>query len=110
MLLAFARSLGPISPTFGEAGSQWVDWAKRFGPTALVGYILGWIIWPLRVDVYERFWMPLLGAGLALFARSIYRQIRYGHEDPDGHPVAAAEHEDLDTLPAHEGERSPEMI
>ena len=110
LLLAFARSLGPISPSFGEAGSQWVDWAKRFGPTALVGYVLGWLIWPLRVDEYERFWMPLVGAGLALFARSIYRQIRYGQVDPEGHPVAAAEHEDLDTLPAHEGERSPEMI
>ena len=107
---AFALASGPISPTFGEAGSQWVDWAKRFGPTALVGYILGWLIWPLRVDEYERFWMPLLGAGLALFARSIYRQIRYGREDPDGLPVAAAEHEDLDSLPAHEAERSPEMI
>lgn len=73
--VAFAASLGKISPTFGQAGAAWLDWAKRFGPTALVGYVAGWIIWPLRVDSYSPVWMPLLGAGLALFIRSLYRQI-----------------------------------
>lgn len=73
--IAFASTLGPLSPTFGEAGSAWIDWAKRFGPTALVGYVAGWFIWPLRVDTYSSVWMPLLGAGLALFIRSIYRQV-----------------------------------
>jgi branched-chain amino acid transport system permease protein len=78
VMLLFARALGPLSPTFGEAGGRWVDWAKKFGPTALAGYIIGWIIWPLRVDSYSSLWMPLLGAGLALFIRSIVVQIIHG--------------------------------
>jgi ABC-type branched-subunit amino acid transport system permease subunit len=78
--LVIARSLGPIAPTFGEAGAAWVDWGKRFGPTALVGYVAGWLIWPIRVDTYSKLWMPIVGALLALFVRSIYRQIRYGRE------------------------------
>ncbi|WP_040496551.1 ABC transporter permease subunit, partial [Ilumatobacter nonamiensis] len=113
-LLAFARFLGPLSPTFPEAGSQWVSWAKRFGPTAVVGAILGYLVWPLRVDTYDQFWMPLYGAALALFARSIYRIIRYGR--PSGDDDSGPPHHDLDdmdhldTLPAHEGEHAPEMI
>lgn len=71
----FARTLGPVSPTFGEAGMAWVGWVKRFGPTALVGLILGYLVWPLRVDTYSWIWMPLLGAILALFARSLFRQL-----------------------------------
>ena len=66
----------PIAPTFGEAGRQWASAGRRFGPTALVGYVLGWLIWPLRVDTYSPFWMPILGAFLALMARSIFLQIR----------------------------------
>jgi branched-chain amino acid transport system permease protein len=89
VVLAFARSLGPISPTFPEAGATWLDWAKRFGPTALVGYVLGWLIWPLRVDTYESFWMPLVGAGLALFIRSIYLQIRHGRTPVESAPPPA---------------------
>jgi branched-chain amino acid transport system permease protein len=73
--LAFARVIGPISPTFGEAGSTWWSAIRRFGPTALAGYVIGWIIWPLRVDTYSRIWMPILGAFLALFIRSIVLQI-----------------------------------
>ncbi|MEL6891527.1 MAG: ABC transporter permease [Actinomycetota bacterium] len=84
--VAFAAViLGRVSPSFGEAGGAWVDWAKRFGPTALGGYVLGWLIWPIRVDTYSKLWMPLLGAGLALFIRSIYRRIRYpelAHPEP----------------------------
>ena len=78
VVLAFAKVVGPISPTFAEAGSVWASAAKRFGPTALVGYVLGWIIWPLRVDTYSMFWMPILGALLALMARNVYLQIRGG--------------------------------
>ena len=83
VMLLFARALGPLSPTFGEAGGTWVDWAKKFGPTALAGYVIGWIIWPLRVDSYSALWMPLLGAGLALFIRSIALQIIRGRPTPD---------------------------
>lgn len=83
VVLAFARVVGPVSPTFSEAGNVWASAAKRFGPTALVGYVLGWIIWPLRVDTYSMFWMPILGALLALMVRNIYLQIRGG-----GHAAA----------------------
>ncbi len=78
-------ALGTLEPSFGEAGRGWLDWAKRFGPTALVGYVAGWLVWPIRVDTYSMLWMPLLGAGLALFVRSIYRRIRYpelAHAEP----------------------------
>ncbi|WP_420452297.1 ABC transporter permease [Ilumatobacter sp.] len=102
-LVVLARSLGSLSPTPAQAGARWVDWAKRFGPTALVGYVLGWIVWPLRVESYENFWMPLLGAGLALFARSIYRQIRYGHPEAETKELPP-------TTDAHDANLAPEMI
>jgi branched-chain amino acid transport system permease protein len=69
--LAFAKIVGPISPTFGQAGTTWAAAGRTFGPTALVGYAIGWIIWPLRVDTYSRIWMPILGALIALMIRSI---------------------------------------
>jgi hypothetical protein len=42
---------------------------------ALLGAVLGYLVWPARVDTYSKFWMPLLGAALALFIRSIVVQI-----------------------------------
>ena len=78
IVLGFARFVGPISPTFSEAGSQWVDVGRRFGLIALVGYVIGWIIWPLRVDTYSKFWMPILGAMLALMIASIVRPMIAG--------------------------------
>ncbi len=59
-------------------GPEWASFARRFGPTILVGYVLGWLVWPLRVDSYSRLWMPLLGAGLAIMLRSIFLQIYRG--------------------------------
>ena len=54
VLLAVASRLGPISPTFAEAGQRWASAAVRFGPTALVGYVLGWILFPLRDDQLQQ--------------------------------------------------------
>lgn len=88
VMFAFSFTLGKPSPSFGEAGAAWVDWGKRFGPTALAGYVVGWVIWPLRVDIYSRLWMPLLGAGLALFIRSLYRRIT-GKTPPLGDEAGA---------------------
>ena len=99
VIMVAAVVLGGINPTFGEAGMAWIGWGKRFGPTALVGYIAGWLIWPLRVDTYSKVWMPLVGAGLALFIRSIIRQIRGSAEKE-----AAAAADDSDDTP----EPSPE--
>lgn len=74
-MIAFSMTLGPMSPTVGQAGMAWVGWARRFGPTAVVGAIAGYLIWPMRVDTYSSVWMPILGALLALNIRSIIRQI-----------------------------------
>jgi hypothetical protein len=90
VVLAFAKVVGPIAPTFGEAGHQRGSSARRFGPTALVGYVLGWIIWPLRVDTYSMFWMPILGVFVALMARNVYLQIRGGHEASAPEPPSEA--------------------
>ncbi len=85
VLLAVASRLGPISPTFGEAGNRWAAAAVRFGPTALVGYVAGWILFPLRDDRYSKLYMPLVFAGLALMIRSIVLRIyraKTGKVDP----------------------------
>jgi branched-subunit amino acid ABC-type transport system permease component len=75
VILILSIALGGPSPTFAEAGAKWVQWARKFGPAALTGYVIGWLIWPARVDSYSKLWMPLLGAALALFIRSIVIQI-----------------------------------
>jgi branched-chain amino acid transport system permease protein len=96
LAIVFARLLGPLSPTPGQAGSKWIGFAKTFGPALLIGYIAGWIIWPLRNgDEYSKVWMPLLGAAIALFVRSIGKQIlgARSHRRPDpgsGPPPAEA--------------------
>jgi branched-chain amino acid transport system permease protein len=90
LVLALAKAVGPIAPTFGEAGRQWASAGRRFGPTALVGYVLGWFIWPLRVDTYSALWMPLLGAFLALMVRSIFLQIRGSRPAHDVLPPSAS--------------------
>ena len=75
-------------------GAEWAAVGKRLGPVALVGAILGYLVWPARVDTYSNVWMPLLGAFLALFIRSIVMQIvraRRGQESPlHGHAEALA--------------------
>jgi branched-chain amino acid transport system permease protein len=100
--MAVARRYGPLSPSFGQAGAVWTDWAMRFGPTALVGYILGWLIWPIRVDDYSKLYMPLLGAGLALFIRANYRMIRYGRVHLDGGSHDDHELDIRDNTPAND--------
>ncbi|MFT6761847.1 MAG: hypothetical protein ACJAXA_000494, partial [Candidatus Aldehydirespiratoraceae bacterium] len=75
VMLAFSMTLGKVSPSFGEAGWTWIAWAKRFGPTAVAGAVGGYLVWPLRVDTYSSVWMPILGALMALFARSLFRQL-----------------------------------
>ena len=62
---------------------------------ALVGYALGWLVWPLRVDTYSKLWMPILGALLAVMIRSVVLQVRANrhHASPrepliDQHRVA----------------------
>lgn len=75
LAMIFARSLDKLVPSFAEAGAQWNGWFKQFGVTAIAGYAAGWVIWPIRVDSYSKLWMPIVGAVLALFVRSIVRPI-----------------------------------
>jgi branched-chain amino acid transport system permease protein len=95
----------PLMQHFGRwlakaRGAEWAAVGKRLGPVMLVGAVLGALVWPLRVDTYSWFWMPLLGAFLALFVRSIGMQIyrglrgRGGHTEPAPVPgsVRVAEH------------------
>ena len=59
------------------------------------GWIAGYIIWPLRVDSYNKFWMPLLGVVITMMlvrpiVLGIYWKIT-GNERP--------------ALPGHEGDK-----
>ncbi|MEM8903874.1 MAG: branched-chain amino acid ABC transporter permease, partial [Actinomycetota bacterium] len=83
-----ALALGGLRPGLGDVAGEGVLWARRYGPVALVGYVLGWLVWPLRVDSYSMLWMPLLGAGLALFVRSLVLRIRGGGHDAHAPPPA----------------------
>ncbi len=85
LLSLLSLRYGSLDPTFAEVGQEWVSWARRYGPTALIGYVAGWLIWPLRVDTYSKLYMPLLGAGLALLIKSIAARIAGGgHGDSGG--------------------------
>ena len=94
VVFGLSKVLGPTVPTFASAGRRWLEWGRAFGPTALVGYALGWLVWPIRVGSYNKLWMPLLGAGLALFVRSTVRQIigsragRGAAGSPQAQPIA----------------------
>jgi hypothetical protein len=55
--------------------AEWGAAIRRYGPVALLGAVLGYLVWPARVDTYSKVWMPLLGAYLALFIRSIVVQV-----------------------------------
>jgi branched-subunit amino acid ABC-type transport system permease component len=86
-------------------GAEWAAVAKRLGPVALLGAVLGALVWPVRVDSYSWFWMPLLGAFLALFIRSIVMRIvaarrgEGGHGHGHGHgPVAEPAVTKLETV------------
>jgi branched-chain amino acid transport system permease protein len=90
-----APTLQPLFQHLGRwlrtaRGPEWAAVGKRLGPVFLVGVVVGYLIWPLRVDTYSKFWMPLLGGFLALFIRGIYQQIRAGgHGAPPGAHGAA---------------------
>ena len=78
VIAATSGRYGPFSPNFAGARDEWASWFRRYGAWAGAGYVLGWLIWPLRVDTYSKLYMPLLGAGLALFAQMLYMQARSG--------------------------------
>lgn len=78
-----APTLQPLFQHFGRwlrsaRGPEWAAAIKRLGPTFVLGVVLGLLVWPVRVDSYSWFWMPLLGGFLALFIRGIVMQARAG--------------------------------
>jgi branched-chain amino acid transport system permease protein len=84
-----APALQELFQAFGRwlvkaRGSEWAALGRRLLPTAIVGAILGYIVWPLRVDSYSKFWMPLLGAYIALILRFIFMEIRRGRRAKAG--------------------------
>lgn len=83
-------------------GAEWAVVGKRLGPFAALGAVLGALVWPVRVDTYSWFWMPLLGAFLALFIRSIVTQVIRARRGEPAHPPA--------TEPDAPAERSAEMV
>ncbi len=90
-----APSLQPLFQHFGRwlrkaRSAEWLAAVRRLGPTAAIGAALGAGIWPLRVDSYSWFWMPLLGAVLAVFIRSSVMQSRAKRARPTARPVLAA--------------------
>jgi len=52
-------------------GKEWLAFARRIGPTIVIGAVLGYLIWPARVDTYRPVWMMLLGAYIALVVRAV---------------------------------------
>ena len=67
-------------------GPEWLGLLRRIGPTIVIGAIVGYVIWPMRVDTYSKFWMTLFGAYLALWIRfiglSIHRAIQRRRKPP----------------------------
>jgi ABC-type branched-subunit amino acid transport system permease subunit len=61
-------------------GKEWLGLARRVGPTIVVGAVVGYLIWPARVDTYRPVWMMALGAYIALILRAaalgIYRKVQ----------------------------------
>ena len=57
-------------------GPEWARVARRHGPAFVIGVVVGAVVWPLRVDSYSVFWMPLLGGMLGLLIQSFVTQGR----------------------------------
>ncbi len=75
-------------------GSEWVAAIRHFAPWVIGGAVVGYVIWPLRVDSYSPVWMPLVGVYATLVLRAIALQIyRAVTGKPGGmHDKVAAEH------------------
>ncbi len=77
-------------------GPEWLSFLKRYVPWMVGGWVAAFIIFPLRVSSYHKFWMPLVGVILTmLFIRPIVLGI-YGAIK--GKPRAA--------IPGHEGDHA----
>jgi branched-chain amino acid transport system permease protein len=56
--------------------TEWTALLRRVGPVLVVGIVVGYLIWPLRVDSYSKVWMPLLGGYIALLLRALVLAVR----------------------------------
>ena len=74
---------------------EWISFAKRYLPWIVGAWIVGYIIWPLRVSSYNKFWMPWVAVIVTMM---LIRPIALGiYAKITGKPVAA--------LPGHEGDK-----
>ena len=58
-------------------GKEWAALGRRAGPAFVVGAVVGFVLWPLRVDSYSKVWMPILGGLLALIVRGMVMAVRH---------------------------------
>jgi branched-chain amino acid transport system permease protein len=90
-------------------GAEWASLGRRIGPWFVGGAVVGYVVWPMRVDAYSSLWMPLVGGLLALVVRTIVMQIAHAIRSRGGgstssdtsarqQPVAL----DIDALPMAE--------
>ena len=57
-------------------GPEWMSFVRRYVPWMVGGFVAGYLIWPLRVSTYSKFWMPALGVILTMvLVRPIVLQI-----------------------------------
>jgi branched-chain amino acid transport system permease protein len=57
-------------------GPEWASFVRRYVPWMVGGAIAFYLLFPLRVDSYSKFWMPLLGAIVTtLFLRAPLRAL-----------------------------------
>ncbi len=70
-------------------GHEWLLALRKFGPSFVIGVIVGYIIWPLRNDSFSKVWMPLLGGLIGLFIRSNVAQGIAGARAKKGAPPTA---------------------
>jgi branched-chain amino acid transport system permease protein len=76
-------------------GPEWISFVKRYVPWIVGAAIVGYLIWPARVDSYNKFWMPVLAVVLTiLFIRPILLRIYWAATGKKAPP-----------LPGHEGDR-----
>lgn len=95
MALAGTGRYGRFAPDLAETRAVWTQWVHTFGATALIGYVGGWILWPLRTEAFSKFWMPVLGMAIALFIRSNLLQIRAARAAKRPTPMAIPDTSDL---------------
>jgi len=74
---AFQEMFGELGRWLRKArATEWLAVGRRLGPWFVGGAVVGFLIWPLRVDTYSKVWMPIVGGLLALIIRTSVLQVK----------------------------------